>query len=57
MVLDFDLKGFVEDMRACKPPYKCPFNECGKVYKVSVSCKNQNMSIKNESIKGTLPRF
>ena len=55
MVLDFDLKGFVEDMRACKPPYKCPFNECGKVYKVSVSYKNQNMSIKIKT--GTLPRF
>jgi len=30
---DFDLNGFIEDMKACKPPYKCPFPNCGKVYK------------------------
>ena len=30
---DFDLNGFIEDMKACKPPYKCPFGDCGKVYK------------------------
>lgn len=30
---DFDLNGFIEDMKACKPPYKCPFDDCGKVYK------------------------
>ena len=33
MRLDFDLNGFIEDMRACKPPYKCPIGDCGKVYK------------------------
>ena len=33
MGLDFDLKTFIEDMRACKPPYKCPFTDCSKVYK------------------------
>lgn len=33
MGLDFDLKNFIEDMRACKPPYKCPFDHCGRVYK------------------------
>ena len=31
MTLDFDLNSFIEDMRACKPPYRCPFKECGKV--------------------------
>jgi hypothetical protein len=31
MTLDFDLTSFIEDMKACKPPYKCPF--CGRVYK------------------------
>jgi len=30
---DFDINGFIEDMKACKPPYKCPFPDCGKVYK------------------------
>ena len=33
MGLDFDLKNFMEDMRACKPPYKCPYPDCAKVYK------------------------
>lgn len=33
MALDFDLAGFIEDMKACKPPYRCPFKDCGKVYK------------------------
>ncbi len=33
MALDFDVKSFIEDMKACKPPYRCPFNDCGKVYK------------------------
>ena len=23
----------MEDMRACKPPYKCPYPDCAKVYK------------------------
>eukprot|EP00095_Tigriopus_kingsejongensis_P006497 snap_masked-scaffold676_size113663-processed-gene-0.23 protein:Tk06497 transcript:snap_masked-scaffold676_size113663-processed-gene-0.23-mRNA-1 annotation:"PREDICTED: peregrin-like" len=31
--LDFDLHHFLENLRACKPPYKCPFTDCGKVYK------------------------
>ena len=31
MGLDFDLHSFIEDMRACKPPYKCPLKHCGKV--------------------------
>lgn len=33
MVLDFNLDNFIEEMRACKPPYRCPFDECGKIYK------------------------
>ncbi len=33
MPLDFDLNNFIEDMRACKPPYKCPYSNCGRVYK------------------------
>lgn len=32
-LLDFDLRNFMEDMRACKPPYKCPYPDCAKVYK------------------------
>ncbi len=30
---DFDVRAFIEDMRACKPPYRCPFDHCARVYK------------------------
>jgi len=33
MVLDFNLDNFIEEMKACKPPYRCPFEDCGKIYK------------------------
>ena len=33
MVLDFDLNLFVDNLRATKPPYECPINNCGKIYK------------------------
>lgn len=33
MVLDFDLQTFCENLKATKPPYECPFPECGKIYK------------------------
>ncbi|XP_064607465.1 peregrin-like isoform X2 [Liolophura sinensis] len=33
MVLDFDVKTFCQNLKATKPPYKCPFDSCGKVYK------------------------
>lgn len=33
MGLDFDLQTFCENLKATKPPYECPFPECGKVYK------------------------
>ena len=46
MGLDFDLKSFVEDMRACKPPYRCPFPDCGKVYKVIYFTKYRGVVIK-----------
>ena len=29
----FDIKTFVQNLRATKPPYECPFPKCGKIYK------------------------
>ncbi|XP_046340784.1 bromodomain-containing protein 1-like isoform X5 [Haliotis rufescens] len=31
--LNFDVKIFCQNLRATKPPYKCPVDSCGKVYK------------------------
>lgn len=33
MALDFDVKGFVQHIQGLKPPYVCPVNQCGKIYK------------------------
>lgn len=33
MGLDFDLNLFVDNLKATKPPYECPINNCGKIYK------------------------
>lgn len=30
---DFDLRSFIDNLRATKPPYECPFEECGRIYK------------------------
>ena len=29
----FDIKTYVQNLRATKPPYECPIKACGKVYK------------------------
>ncbi len=31
--MQFDIKTFVQNLRATKPPYECPLKDCGKVYK------------------------
>lgn len=33
MALDFDVKTFCQNLKATKPPYECPVNGCGKIYK------------------------
>ena len=33
MAADFDLEGFMEDIKGSKPPYKCPIDDCQKSYK------------------------
>ncbi len=32
-MLNFDVKTYVQNLRATKPPYKCPIPDCGKLYK------------------------
>jgi len=29
----FDAKSFCDNLRETKPPYQCPFEDCGKIYK------------------------
>ncbi|XP_038073948.1 peregrin-like isoform X2 [Patiria miniata] len=31
--LGFNVKYFCENLRATKPPYECPVNDCGKIYR------------------------
>lgn len=33
MGLDFDIRDFLNHIRATKPPYECPAKGCGKIYK------------------------
>ena len=33
MAADFDLEGFMEELKGSKPPFKCPLDDCGKSYK------------------------
>ncbi|ESO00368.1 hypothetical protein HELRODRAFT_83056 [Helobdella robusta] len=33
MVLNFDYEAYFDELKATKPPYKCPFKDCEKVYK------------------------
>ncbi|ESO96230.1 hypothetical protein LOTGIDRAFT_174941 [Lottia gigantea] len=33
IVLDFDVRLFCQNLKATKPPYKCPVDGCGKLYK------------------------
>lgn len=33
MVFDFDVKTYVQNLKATKPPYECPVKDCGRVYK------------------------
>jgi bromodomain and PHD finger-containing protein 1 len=33
MVLEFDVKTFLQNIKATKPPYECPFEGCAKIYK------------------------
>ena len=39
MVLDFDFKSFLSNIKATKPPYVCPFEKCQKVYKTYIGMR------------------
>ena len=49
MPLDFDVETFLHNLKATKPPYECPVENCGKVYKsfsgIQVHLDNYDHSI------------
>ncbi|XP_043247226.1 bromodomain-containing protein 1-like [Amphibalanus amphitrite] len=49
MPLDFDVETFLHNLKATKPPYECPVESCGKVYKsfsgIQVHLENYDHSI------------
>ena len=54
MAADFDMEGFMEDIKGTKPPYKCPLEYCGKSYK-SLSGISQHVSACSQDTKDTKP--
>ena len=40
MVLNFNVRLFCENLRATKPPYECPVENCGKVYRTYTGIEN-----------------
>ncbi|XP_064487011.1 bromodomain-containing protein 1-like isoform X2 [Ornithodoros turicata] len=33
MLVNFDVRSFCQNLRATKPPYECPLQNCGRIYK------------------------
>ena len=50
MAADFDLEGFMEELKGTKPPYKCPLDDCGKSYK-TMSGISQHVSACSQDAK------
>jgi len=40
MVLNFNVRLFCENLRATKPPYECPVDNCGKIYRTYTGIEN-----------------
>lgn len=53
MVLNFNVRLFCENLRATKPPYECPVNNCGKVYRTYTGIENHMYNYDHNSIAGT----
>lgn len=37
---DIDVVEFLANLKASKPPYECPFRECGKIYKSYIGMRS-----------------
>ena len=52
MVLNFNVRLFCENLRSTKPPYECPVNNCGKVYRTYTGIENHMYNYDHNSIAG-----
>lgn len=53
MVLNFNVRQFCENLRAMKPPYECPVDNCGKVYRTFTGIENHMYNYDHNSLAGT----
>ena len=53
MVLKFNVRLFCENLRATKPPYECPVDNCGKVYRTYTGIENHMYNYDHSSVAGT----
>jgi len=53
MVLNINVRLFCENLRATKPPYECPVESCGKVYRTYAGIENHMHNYDHNSIAGT----
>jgi bromodomain and PHD finger-containing protein 1 len=58
MVLSFDLRDFLSNCKASKPPYRCPVETCGKTYRSFAGIQQHvQQSHSDESGKSKRPVF
>jgi len=52
MVLNFNVRLFCNNLRSTKPPYECPVDSCGKVYRTYSGIENHMYNYDHSSIAG-----
>lgn len=55
MGLDFDIREFLNHIRATKPPYECPMKDCGKIYKSFAGIQFHLFNFNHENPGSSLP--
>ena len=55
MGLDFDIREFLNHIRATKPPYECPAKDCGKIYKSFAGIQFHLFNFNHENPGSSLP--
>lgn len=52
MTLNFNVRLFCENLRATKPPYECPVNNCDKVYRTYGGIENHMYNYDHSGVAG-----
>ena len=52
---DFDIREFLQNLRATKPPYECPMKNCGKIYKSFAGIQFHLFNFNHENPGSSLP--